>query len=110
MRFGAVELDHRFHGLGDGDGLRDVLFLDHLHARDLLQRLGGDGMRLVPAEVVARTDIDDADGELGGVGQWLAAGREAGDTGRCPLQEAAARNLAVSSCSCDLPLDAAKCG
>ena len=52
--------------LGAGVGLRNVLLLDDLDARHLLERLDGDRMRLVPAEVVARADIDDADGEIGG--------------------------------------------
>ena len=34
-----------------------------------LQRLDGDRMGLIPAEIVARTDIDDADRDVGGVGQ-----------------------------------------
>ena len=30
---GAVQVDHGLHGLGDGHGLGNILFLDHLHAR-----------------------------------------------------------------------------
>ena len=58
----AVEVDHRLHRLGDGVGLGHVLFLDDFDARHQLERCGRDRMRLVPAEVVARADIDDADG------------------------------------------------
>jgi hypothetical protein len=63
---GSVQVDHRLHGLGAGIGLRDILFLDDLDPGHRLQRLGGDRMSLVPAEIVARPDIDDADGDVAG--------------------------------------------
>ena len=58
---GAVEVDHRLHGLLDRVGFRDLLLLDHLDAGHLLQRGGAGGVRLVVAVVVARADIDEAD-------------------------------------------------
>ena len=61
----------------------DVLFLDHLDARHRLQRLDGDGMRLVPAEIVARADIDDADRHA----------RRAGDPPGCPDRQGGGRAL-----------------
>ena len=65
----AVEVDHQFHRLRDRVGLGHVLLLDHLDARHFLQRLDRDRVRLVPAEIVARADVDDADREvLGGEG------------------------------------------
>ena len=48
------------------DGLGDVLFLDHGHAAHLDSLGAALGMRLVAAEIVARADIDEADGQ--GVG------------------------------------------
>ena len=57
--------------LETGVGLRHVLFLDDFDARHFLQRLDRDGVRLVPAEVVARADIDDADREVGGARRAL---------------------------------------
>ena len=54
--------------LETGVGFGDVLFLGRLDPR---QRSGLDGHRvsLIPAEIVARTDIDDAYSDPGGVGQ-----------------------------------------
>jgi hypothetical protein len=43
----------------------NVLFLHDLHPRNLLECGSRDGMRLVPAEVGARTDIDEADDRVG---------------------------------------------
>ena len=89
---GAVELDHQLHGLRDRDRLGDVLLLDDLHVRNLLKRLRGDGVRLVPAVVVVRADIDDADGQAVGSGrpEWGEAGRKAkGAVGRAFEQAAA---------------------
>jgi hypothetical protein len=57
---GAVEIDHRLHGLLDRVGLRDLLLLDHLDAGHLLERGGAGGVCLVVAVVVARADIDEA--------------------------------------------------
>src|SRR4029077_5978996 len=87
---GAVEIDHRFHGLLNRVGFRDLLLLDHLDAGHLLQRGGAGGVRLVVAVVVTRSDIYEADdgilgerraprqgrGERGGGGalQQMAAG------------------------------------
>ena len=76
QQLGPVELDHGFHGLGDGRGLGDVLLLDHRDAGDRLQCLRADRMGLVPAEIIARPDIDDADGEaVGGAGAERQPGR-----------------------------------
>ena len=85
----AVEIDHRFHGLLHGVGLGDFLFLDHLDAGHLLERGGAGGVRLVVAIVVARADIDEADG---GVGGHCRAQRQGGTEGhgRRSLQDAAA--------------------
>ena len=66
MRPGAIEVDHRFHRLGDRVGFGHVLFLDDLDPGHFLQRLDGDGVRLVPTEIVARADIDDSHREIGG--------------------------------------------
>jgi len=61
---GAVLLDHRAHGLLHVRRLRHLLLLYHGHARHLLDRRGGLGLRLVVAVVVARADVDDAHHEL----------------------------------------------
>ena len=53
---GAVDLDHRLHGLLHRHGLRHVLFFHHLDARNVLQRLGGDSVGLIPAVVGTRAD------------------------------------------------------
>ena len=58
---GAIEIDHALHRLLDGDRLRHLFFLDHLHAGHALQDGGRFGMRLVVAVVVARSDINEAD-------------------------------------------------
>ena len=63
-QIGAVQIDHRLHGFGDGNGLRHILFLDHLDARDRLQGFRGHGMGLVPSEVVARPDINEPDNHV----------------------------------------------
>jgi Amidase len=63
---GAVELNHALHGLRYGVGLGDVLLLDHVDARYRLQCFRSNRVGLVPAEVVTRTDIDDADGQIAG--------------------------------------------
>ena len=44
---GPVEVDHRFHRLGDRVGLGHVLFLRHLHARHQLQGFDCNRMRLI---------------------------------------------------------------
>ena len=44
--------------------LGHILFLNHLHARHFRERFDRHCMRLVPAEVVARTDINDANGQV----------------------------------------------
>ena len=95
---GAVELDHRFHRLGDGVGLRHVLFLDDGDAGHLLQRFGGDRVGLVPAVVVARADVDDADGEVGGARRAHrhdAGGDAERAEGGAPFQKLAARKNEV---------------
>ena len=66
---GAVEVDHRFHRLGDGIGLGDVLLLDDGDVGDALENLHGDGVCLVPAEIIARADIDGTQRDVGGVGR-----------------------------------------
>src|ERR1700730_18553447 len=89
----TVEIDHRFHSLGAAVGLRDVLLLDHLDARDPLQSLGCYRMCLIPAEIVARTDIDDTDRQLS---CRLGEAREEacpGDPGGSDLQEFPARQM-----------------
>ena len=93
---GAVEIDHRFHRLGAGVGLRNILFLDDLDARHQFQGLGGDRMRLVPAEIVASPDIDDAHSEVAR-GQGAPSRAEVQgcprDAPRSRLEERAARNF-----------------
>ena len=66
MQAGAVEVDHQLHRFRDRVGLRHVLFFDHLDPRHFLQRLDRDRMGLVPAEIVARADVYDADRQVGG--------------------------------------------
>jgi hypothetical protein len=61
---GAVEIDHRLHGLLDRVGLRHLLLFHHLDAGHLLERGGAGGVRLVVAVVVARADIDEADDRI----------------------------------------------
>ncbi len=58
---GAVLRDHALHGLLHGVGLGHVLFLDHLDASHLLHHGHGFSVRLVVAEVVLRTDVDEAE-------------------------------------------------
>ena len=70
----AVEIDHRLDGLFDRVGFRHFLFLDDLEAGHLLQRRGALGVSLVVAVVVARTDIDEADGGVGRCGGTYAEG------------------------------------
>ena len=65
----AVLLDHRAHGLLHVHGLGDLLLLDDLDARQLLDRGGGLGLGLVVAVVVARADVDDAHDQLVGGGR-----------------------------------------
>jgi hypothetical protein len=72
---GAVEVDHRLHGLFDGVGLRDFFFLDHLEAGHFLQRRSAGGVGLIVAVVVARADIDEADRGLRRERRSQAAGR-----------------------------------
>ena len=65
-------------------------------------------MRLVPAEIVARTDIDDADGDLGGAARGLPvldATKPAAVPCRNSRREIFSIVMLMSS-----PLDAAKCG
>src|SRR5215470_10732927 len=62
---GIVESDYRLDRLGYSIGLGNVLLLDHLDARCLFQRRSGHRMRLVPAEVVARADVNKADDGVG---------------------------------------------
>ncbi len=83
---GAVQVDHGFHRLGAGVGLGDVFLLDRLHAGKRLERLDRDRMGLIPAEIVARTDIYDADGDVGGVRQ-AASGARGERAGGGRLQE-----------------------
>ena len=59
----AVLRDHALHRLLHRRGLGHVLFFDHLHAGELLDLRGRFGLRLVVAVVVARTDVDEADGD-----------------------------------------------
>jgi hypothetical protein len=61
-----VEIDHRLHGLFHGVGLGDFLFLDHLDAGHFLESGRAGGVGLVVAIIVARADIDEADGRIGG--------------------------------------------
>ena len=93
---GAVEIDHRFHRFRAGVCLRNILFLDDLHARHQFQGLGGDCMRLIPAEIVASPDIDDAHSEVargqGAPGCAEVQGR-ARDAPRSRLEERAARKF-----------------
>jgi hypothetical protein len=63
---GAVEVDHRFHRLRDRVGFGHVLFFDDLDPRHFLQRLDRDRVRLVPAEIVSRPDINDPHSQVGG--------------------------------------------
>ncbi len=87
----AVEIDHGLHGLLDRIRLRHFLFLDHLDAGHLLERRGAGGVGLVVAVVVARPDIDEADGGVGGVRQAARHGRR--ECGRgTGLQQAAPGN------------------
>ena len=93
-----VELDHALHRFRDGIGLGHVLFLDDGHVGDRLERLGGNRVGLVPAEVVTRPDIDDADGERRrhGLPQRQDAAREAEGAERCTtLEELAARQVEI---------------
>ena len=92
----AIEIDHALHGLGAGrPSLGNILLLDDLDARHQFERFGGDGVRLVPAEIVASPDIDDADRQVGG-GQGAPRGRVEGEARSAPggcLKERAARNF-----------------
>lgn len=65
---GTVEVDHALHGLLDVDRFRHLLFFDHRHALDRLDRGSAFGMSLVIAEVILRADIDEADGQTCGAG------------------------------------------
>src|SRR5258708_34515639 len=56
----AVEIDHLLHRLGAAARLRDVLFLDGFHARQRLEGLHTERMCLIPAEIIPRSDVDDA--------------------------------------------------
>ena len=61
-----------------------------------LERLGGDPcVHLVPAEIIARADIDDADGERRRAGEIdrKKTGGEAESTCRAALEQPAARNI-----------------
>src|SRR3984957_8650945 len=92
---GAIEVDHRFHRLRVRVSLRHVLFLDHFHARHFRERLDRHRMRLVPAEIVARADIDHADREvLGGerATRGSHAQRSAGQAESGGLQERTSGN------------------
>ena len=60
-----IKIDHRLHRLGGGVGLGDVLFLDDGNARHLLENIHRSRMRLVPAEIVSRSDIDGAEHDRG---------------------------------------------
>src|SRR5580698_429564 len=62
----AVEIDHRFHRLRNRVGLWNIFLFDNLYAWHVLERLDRDGVGLVPAEIVARANIDDADRQVGG--------------------------------------------
>jgi len=84
---GAVEIDHRFHRLGDGVGLRHVLFLDDGDARHLLQHVHGHRMRLVPAEIVARADIDGAEHDRRLRASQAERQCRGGETGGAGLEE-----------------------
>ena len=83
----AVEIDHGFHGLLDRIRFRDLLFLDHLDAGESLEGYRALGMGLIVTVVVARTDIDEADGGVLGGGR---AGRQHARERQCggPLQNA----------------------
>ena len=54
----AVKVDHRFHRLRDGIGFGHLLLFDDGDAGHLFQHVHGQRMGLVPAEIVARADID----------------------------------------------------
>ncbi len=80
----AVEVDHRFHRLGDRVRLGDVLLLDDGDARHLLEDFHGHGVGLVPAEVIARADIDGAQHDRGlrpGEAHGQRRGRQTGCAG-----------------------------
>jgi hypothetical protein len=61
----AVEVDHGLDGLLDRVGLGHLFFFDHLEAGQLLHRRRALRVGLVVTVVVARPDIDEADGGAG---------------------------------------------
>ena len=88
----AVEIDHQLHGLFHGVGLGDFLLLDNLDARHFFECGRAGRMGLVVAVVIARADIDEADGRIGGISFPQRQSRAEGDGGRS-LQNPATRNL-----------------
>ena len=90
---GAVEVDHRLHRLGDGVGLGDVLFLDDGDARQGLERFDRDGVRLVPAEIVLGTDIDDAEDDGGLRARDAEGQRGRSKAGGARFQQRSARKI-----------------
>ena len=82
-----VEIDHRLHRLGDRIRLGHVLLLDDGDARHLLEDVHGHRMGLVPAEIVARSDIDRAEHD-GGLRPRQAEGQSGGgDAGGAGLEK-----------------------
>ena len=58
--------DHGLHGFLDGDGFRHFFFVDDFHAGKFSDHGRGLRLRLVVAEVIARTDVNHADREWTG--------------------------------------------
>src|SRR5580698_7978252 len=61
--FGPVQFDHAFHGFLDVGRVGDSFLLEHFDSGHFLDFRGSDGVGLVVAVVVARTDVDEADCE-----------------------------------------------
>ncbi len=88
---GAVDVDHRLHRLRHRHRFRHILFFDHLDAGNFLQGLRADRMGLVPAIILARPDIDDADGDIGGAGRASDAGNNKRTSGGATEKRAAGK-------------------
>ena len=60
-----IELDHAFHDLLNFGGLRYLLLLHQLDAFELRDLACGNGMGLVPAVILSRGGVDEADRNRG---------------------------------------------
>ncbi len=89
----VVEIDHRFHRPLHRLGLRHVLFFRDRDARHQLDGRRTLGVGLVVAIVVARPDIDEADGEIGLCEG--AADPERADGGQSAKGGAGAKNVST---------------